>query len=409
MAAEANVDRVVMGTLLRVGDQLLATAQLVETPAGTLITAHTVQVALGDVFKLQDNLTRRIVSALALPLGASPATPAPDAPHDEEAYQLYLRANELARAYDTLPRARDLYQQCLEIDPSFAPAWAHLGRCHRVIGKFIASAAGSEERAEAAFRRALELNPRLAVAHKFYAHLEADIGQPVRALVRLLGQARRHGNDPELFAGLVHACRYCGLFEASLAAHGEARRLDPNVPTSYEQTLLMMGALDRLLGTGPLGSDPSRDAGIQAIGLGLAGHRDEARDVLLAMRAQGRPHVYADWNEFLIAWIERRPTEMRAHLEAFQTLKIQDDPEAMFEIGRLFCDAGDEEHGLNVMRRSVTKGYFVSPTLAADASFAHLRGRPEFEAIVAAAEAGRAQAVAALHDAGGEQLLGITE
>ena len=37
----------------------------------------------------------------------------------------------------------------------------------------------------------------------------------------------RHGNDPELFAGLVHACRYCGLFEQSIAAHAEARRLDP--------------------------------------------------------------------------------------------------------------------------------------------------------------------------------------
>ena len=54
-------------------------------------------------------------------------------------------------------------------------------------------------------------------------------------------------NDPELFAGLVHACRYCGLYEQSIAAHEEARRLDPNVPTSLEQTLLMTGDIDRLL------------------------------------------------------------------------------------------------------------------------------------------------------------------
>ena len=85
------------------------------------------------------------------------------------------------------------------------------------------------------------------MAHKFYANLEADIGQAQRALVRLLGEATRHGNDPELFAGLVHACRYCGLYEESIAAHAEARRLDPNVPTSVEQTLLMTGDIDRLL------------------------------------------------------------------------------------------------------------------------------------------------------------------
>ena len=67
--------------------------------------------------------------------------------------------------------------------------------------------------------------------------------------MRLLGEADRHGNDPELFAGLVHACRYCGLFEQSLAAHAEARRLDPNVPTGFEQTLLMAGDIDRLIAT----------------------------------------------------------------------------------------------------------------------------------------------------------------
>ena len=65
--------------------------------------------------------------------------------------------------------------------------------------------------------------------------------------LRLVGEAKRHGNDPELFAGLVHACRYCGLFEESLAAHDEARRLDPNVPTGVEQTLLMTGDIEGLL------------------------------------------------------------------------------------------------------------------------------------------------------------------
>ena len=47
-------------------------------------------------------------------------------PHDARAYELYLRANEMARTYDGLARARDLYERCLELDPGFAPAWAHL-------------------------------------------------------------------------------------------------------------------------------------------------------------------------------------------------------------------------------------------------------------------------------------------
>ena len=115
------------------------------------------------------------------------------------------------------------------------------------------------------------------MAQKFYAHLEADIGQAQRALVRLLGEAQRHGNDPELFAGLAHVCRYCGLNGASIAASAEARRLDPNVSTSLEQTLLMAGDLERLLAVERPLVSAGADEGIRVIALGLAGRRDEAR------------------------------------------------------------------------------------------------------------------------------------
>jgi eukaryotic-like serine/threonine-protein kinase len=109
LAAEADVDRVVMGTLLRVGDELRAAAQLVEAPAGTLITSHTVQSSTGDLFRLQDEIARRVAAALSLPLTGAPSG-AVDVPHDARAYELYLRANELARTYDGLPAARDFYE-----------------------------------------------------------------------------------------------------------------------------------------------------------------------------------------------------------------------------------------------------------------------------------------------------------
>ena len=347
VAAEADVDRVVMGTLLRSGDQLRAVAQLVEAPGGTLITSQTVQSSMGDLFRLQDDIARRVVEALSLPLAGPVASPAPDAPHDARAYELYLRANELARTLDGLPSARDLYQQCLELDSRFAPAWAHLGRCHRVIGKFIDSSPDSEERAEEALRRALELNPRLSVAHKFYANLEADMGQSQRALVRLLGQATRHGNDPELFAGLVHACRYCGLFEASVAAHAEARRLDPNVPTSLEQTLLMIGDIDRILALDPAPFAASGDNAIRVIALGLAGRRDEARRALQARPTSTIP-LLQTWTGHLMAWLDRRPLDMIFAITDLNHLKIQDDPEALFQEGWLLCDAGEHEKGLGL-------------------------------------------------------------
>jgi non-specific serine/threonine protein kinase len=99
LAADADVDRVVLGTLMRSGDQLRATAQLVEAPSGTLVTSHTVQSSMGDLFRLQDDIASRIVEALSLPLGSRTPPPSQrDVPHDPRAYELYLRANELARS-----------------------------------------------------------------------------------------------------------------------------------------------------------------------------------------------------------------------------------------------------------------------------------------------------------------------
>jgi eukaryotic-like serine/threonine-protein kinase len=406
LATEADVDRVVMGTLVRAGDQVRASAQLVEAPGGTLLTSHTVQSSLGDLFRLQDDLARRVVEALALPLGGADASPLPRAPRNARAYELYLRGNELARTYDQLPEARDLYQRCLEIDPSFAPAWAQLGRCHRVIGKYIDDSPDIEARAEEAFRRALELNPRLSLAHKFYAQLEADMGQARRALARLLAEANRHGNDPELFAGLVHACRYCGLYEQSIAAHEEARRLDPNVPTSLEQTILMTGDTERLLAVEPPVLGGSGDQGIRIIGLGLAGRRDEARRALLDMRSASRLPLFQSWTDYLMAWLERRNAEMLASISAFSTLKIMDDPEAIFQEGWLLCDAGEHEQGLVYLQRAVAKGYYVAPTLSGGRAFDALRSNPTFQGLLAEAEAGRDRALGAFREAGGERLLG---
>jgi len=404
IAADADVDRVVIGTLLRAGDQLRATAQLVEAPAGTLLTSHTVQSSMGDLFRLQDDIARRVAEALSLPLsGATPTTR--DSPHDARAYELYLRANELARTYDGLEQARDFYQRSLELDSRFAPAWARLGRCHRLIGKYIEAEDDSENRAEEALRRALSLSPGLSIAHKFYANLEADIGQAQRGMVRLLGEAQRHGNDPELYAGLVHACRYCGLFEESVAAHAEARRLDPNVPTSLDQTLLMMNDVDGLIGVQLPRVIAGADDGIRVIGLGLAGRTEEALTRLDDMRKASRIPLFAAWIEYLQAWLERRVSDMIAMRATFESLKVRDDPEAMFQQGWMKCDVGEYETGLEDIQRAITHGYYPATTLTERRQFDALRDNPTFQDLLAHAQAGRMRALEAFRQAGGIRLL----
>ena len=241
IAAEAEIDYALTGTLLRSGDQLRAATQLVEAPSGAVIWSQTSQLGIQDIFQLQDELVRRVVDSLALPLtGRDNWLLTHDVPASPLAYEYYLRANQLSTDWRHYLTARSLYLKCLDVDARYAPAWARLGRCHRAIAKN----GGDRDdlaRAEGALRRALDLNPELNLAHGFYAYLEADSARAPQAMVRLLGRAKGNANDPNLYAGLVYACRFCGLIDASLAAHNRARTLDPLIPTSVISTWFMAG------------------------------------------------------------------------------------------------------------------------------------------------------------------------
>lgn len=191
-----------------------------------------------------------------------------------------------------------------------------------------------------------------------------------------------------------------------MAAHEEARRLDPNVPTSIEQTILMTGDIDRLLGTERPPVVAGGDDAIRVIGLGLAGRRDEARQALLEMRRAPRIPAFQAWGDHLMAWLDRRPADMGVSVAALSGLRIMDDPEAIFQEGWLLCDVGEHQRGLGVLRRAVDKGYFAVPTLSGSRQFDPLRSDPGFQDMLAEAEAGRREALRIFREAGGQRLLG---
>ena len=148
------------------------------------------------------------------------------------------------------------------------------------------------------------------------------------------------------------------------------------------------------------------DDGIRVIGLGLAGRRDEARRRLLDMSQSSRIPIFRTWIAYLMAWLERRPAEMIDPMSTLGTFKIEDDPEAVFQMGWLMCDVGEHEAGLAYLQRAVAKGYFVAATLSGSRQFDGLRSHPTFRALVEAAEAGRNRALAAFREAGGDRLVG---
>jgi serine/threonine protein kinase/tetratricopeptide (TPR) repeat protein len=403
IAKELDVDVVLTGTLLRLGDQLRVNVQLVEAPAGTLIWSDNSQVPVGDFFRLQDELSRRIVESLALPLsGRERRGLSRDVPSSAKAYEFYLRANQLARDPASLDIARSLYEQAVEADADYAPAWARLGQLYRVMGKFR-SDPEIVARAEAALNRALQLNPDLSTADRVYAQIEIDYGRVQDAMVRLIRRALSRSSDPELFAGLVHVCRYCGLLKASLAAHERARRLDPNVRTSVQYTLFMAGEYLRAA------AEPSGYGAIGGLALVMAGHPDAIRqlrkDAEMLRAATMTP--FADLFDARAAVIEG--TARVAVLESATDAVIAGglrDPEGLYHLARGLAHFGREDRAMELLAEAVDRGYFQSFTLSRDAWLERLRGRTDFQEILLKAEQHHQEARAAFIHAGGQTLLG---
>lgn len=399
LASDADVDVALMGTILRAGSRLRATAQLVETPAGTVMWSHSSQHALDDVFAMQDELVAGIVGSLSQSLGEPESRVARrDVPRSPAAYDLYLRANQLARDWDHIAEARDVYQQCVALDSQFAPAWAGLGRCQRVVGKYF-DKPGSTRDAERSFERAQALNPDLPVLHKYYAQLECDAGRAVDAMRRLLRRAAVTV-DPEYFAGLVHACRYAGLLEASIAAHEEARRLDPTIPTSVINTYQMIGDYEHVLRLAEHG-DP--DGKVMA--LYRLGRRDEALAAWQGVPADAPP-TFKAWDRMIMACLSDAP-DAREVAEAAVSQMNWSDPEAHMTGALILARLGSNDLALHALGRAINGGYSVVHPLLHDSWLAPLRTDSRFRDILRRAEANHNEALAVFRVEGGERLLGL--
>jgi serine/threonine protein kinase len=402
LASEADVDAAVTGTLLRAGDQLRLNVQLVETPGGTVLWSRTLQVPLGDIFRLQDEITQQIVESLSIPLTAREARLLRrDVPATAKAYEFYLRANQLARDSKNWEVARDLYLECLAEDPQYAPAWARLGRLHRVLGKYFRhDPAEYLPKAENAFARALSINPDLGVAHSYYAQLEVDLGRAQDAMTRLIKRVTDRSTDPELFAGLTHACRYCGLLSASLAADEHARRLDPAIQTSVAQTEFLRGEYARVVQRGM-----SQIAYIYLLSLAAIAATDE---VAAAFRTldQSAERV-ADFVASARAMLEGRRDESVTILRRIPVYFY--DPEGLLYISRQFAYLGETDDAIAMLKRTVEGGHFCYPALARDPWFDSVRADARFAELLERARVRHEGAIGAFREAGGERVLGIAD
>jgi len=218
---ELQVDAILEGSALLVGQRVRITVRLVSARDDETIWSERYDDSVEDVLDLQSRIAEKVANAIAVKITPVEATRlARRQSVNPEAHLEYLRGQHLAR--DTSPQAIMLamrhFQHALELDPDHAPAWAGLADCHMIRAqRGMAPAAEANREAEEAVRRALELDGSLAEAHAVLGAIrlqQLDIPSSLRSLERA----------KELNPGLADTHQILGRVLYSMERHAEAQK-----------------------------------------------------------------------------------------------------------------------------------------------------------------------------------------
>ena len=169
IAAALGVEGVIEGSVLRAGDRVRITAQLIHAATDAHLWAHSYERDMKDVLSLQDEVARAIAGEVRAKLTPQEATRlAGGRTVNPEVYELVLKGRRLYDALDEKEymKARDYFQRAIDLDPTYAQAYEALGSFYAESGdRDYLRPSEAIPGARAALSRAVELDDGLAVAH----------------------------------------------------------------------------------------------------------------------------------------------------------------------------------------------------------------------------------------------------
>jgi TolB-like protein/DNA-binding winged helix-turn-helix (wHTH) protein len=164
---ELGVDAVVEGSVLRSGDRVRITAQLIRAASDRHIWAESYDGDLKDVLSLQARVAEAITNQVKLNLTVEESSRLRRAPAvNPEAFDLYLRGRYAwnQRNPEGFGKAIEYFNQAIEKDSNFALAYSGLADCHTLLTLYGGGPSNLPE-AEAAAEKALQLDSTVAEAH----------------------------------------------------------------------------------------------------------------------------------------------------------------------------------------------------------------------------------------------------
>jgi eukaryotic-like serine/threonine-protein kinase len=232
IARELNVDAVVAGSVLSSGGKVRISAQLIYAPADQHLWAKTYDRDLSDVLQLQGEVAREIADEIQITLTPQDELRLAGAPRvNPEAHDAYLRG----RYYwdkgtpEDLKKSFDYFEQALEKDPRYAPAYVGIAEYYSYLPFFTNSTPDEAfPKAKAAVAKALELDDTLAAAHAAQAYIKIyydwDWAAGEREFRRALSLDPNDADSHHMYSRFLASM---GRIDEALAEVKRARELDP--------------------------------------------------------------------------------------------------------------------------------------------------------------------------------------
>jgi TolB-like protein/Flp pilus assembly protein TadD len=274
IARELDVQAVVEGGVLRSGERVRITAQLIRVPADEHIWAHSYEGDFRDALVLQSQVAQAVTNQIRVTVSTQPHVQNPRAVN-AEAYDSYLKGRYYwnKRTDDGLKEAINYFKHSIGIDPSYAEAYSGLADAYALAGDWeygilppaeafpLAKAAANEalalndrlgeahaslafvldlyywdwDAAEKQYNVAINLNPGYAVAHHWYAWHLLVLGHTAEGMFEM---RKAESLDPLsliIRSDLADALSVSHLFEESVRQSKKALALDPNFAVGHFQ------------------------------------------------------------------------------------------------------------------------------------------------------------------------------
>jgi len=361
-----NVGTVLQGSVRKSGNRIRVSAQLGNVADGFQLWSETYNRLLEDVFAIQDEIAHSIAKALRVILTEKDKRQlertAPTC--DVRAYEYYLRGMQLFHQFrrKTLGAAVQMFGHAIEIDPDYARAYAGLADCYSQLYLAWNSRGDTAAKADAASRKALELDPELAEAHAarglaLSLHRRFDEARSAfETAIRL---------DPNLFEARYfygRACLAAGRLDEAARLLSEASALRPD---DYQALLLGAGILSGL--DRKAEADAAYRRGLRVAEDHLQLYPDDTRALCLGATAWcqiGERARALDW--------------------ARKALGLDpDEATTLYNVACVYSLLGQIEEAIDTLTGAVEKGYTHKEWIENDADFKSLHGHPRFQALLA--------------------------